>query len=380
MTAWTPVCRVCRRANPGTWSRCPHCDGVQVLDAPPAASGTADPAAEGLWRHRAGLPRVGEEISLGEGDTPLVRCPRLAGVGGVADLLVKNETANPTLSFKDRAMALGVSLARTHDVPGVVAASTGNTAVAAAAYAARAGLPCRIVCAADGPKPRLARSLGADVRLVGGDFSGAYATAAELEADGWFPLTTTFRNPYLTEAHRTVAFEIHERIGTPDWVIVPVGAGPLLAGIHHGFRALAAAGRADRTPRLVAVQTEACAPLAAAWAGDGTAVTAVRPGPTVAEAIADPLRGYEDEGLITLAAVRESGGTVVAVPDVEIVEAVRAFARLEGLSVEPAAAAPLAALRRLTSAGAVAPDARVVLVATGHGAKEPLTVEEDDEW
>lgn len=356
MTGWTPVCRSCGRDNPGTWSRCPACGGVQVLSAPADASLAPDPDADGLWRYRAALPPVPSEISLGEGGTPLIDCPRLG-------VYVKNETVNPTLSFKDRAMALGLSHARALGVRGVVAASTGNTAVSAAAYAARAGLPCRVVCAeraADGPKPAIARSLGAEVHAVAGDFSAAYAAAAEMEADGWYPLTTTFRNPYLTEAHRTIAYEIHARIGTPDWVLVPVGAGPLLAGIRHGFRALG-----GPMPRLVAVQAAACAPLATAWA-TGAPVTAARPEPTVAEAIADPLRGYEDEGALTLDAVRESGGTVVAVPDAEIRTAVARFARQEGLSLEAAAAAPLAALERLP----VAPDARVVLLATGHGAKE----------
>ncbi|OZM76511.1 threonine synthase [Pseudonocardia sp. MH-G8] len=370
---WTPVCRACGARNPGTWSRCPGCGGVQVLEGPrtvPTPSG-----AGGLWRFRDALPPVRHEITMGEGGTPLVRCERLAARAEVAQVLVKNETVNPTLSFKDRAMALGVSLARAADAPGVVAASTGNTAVSAAAYAARAGLSCRLYCAADAAgsaKLRTARAYGAGVEPVDGDFSSAHAAAAELEADGWFPLTTTFRNPYLVEAHRTVALELFEQTDgfVPDWVLVPVGAGPLLVGAYEGFRALADAGRIPRVPRMVAVQVDACAPLVDAWRTNATTVTAANPRPTVAGAIADPLRGYEDEGVLTLEAVRESDGLAVSVPDEAVLEAVDDLARHEGLLVEPAGAAPLAALAALAADGTVAPDARVVLVATGHGAKE----------
>ncbi|TDC45428.1 pyridoxal-phosphate dependent enzyme, partial [Actinomadura sp. KC345] len=341
--------------------------------SPPSSEG-----GEGLWRFRAALPPVRGEVTLGEGGTPLVRCERLAAHAGVAEVLVKNETVNPTLSFKDRAMALGVSLARDAGAPGVVAASTGNTAVSAAAYAARAGLPCRLYCAAGAAgtaKLRTAASYGAHVEPVDGDFSSAHAAAAALEADGWFPLTTTFRNPYLTEAHRTVALELCEQTGgdVPGWVLVPVGAGPLLVGAHHGFRALAASGRIARTPRMVAVQSDACAPLVAAWRGGAETVTAADPRPTVAGAIADPMRGYEDEGLFTLEAVRRSGGTAVSVSDRAVLDAVRDLSRLEGLLVEPAAAAPLAALADLAASGEIPPDARVALLATGHGAKEQPT-------
>jgi len=372
-TVWTPVCRACGARNPGTWSRCPACGGVQVLDGPRVAPAPSD--GGGVWRFRDALPPVRHEVTMGEGGTPLVPCARLAARTGVAEVLVKNETVNPTLSFKDRAMALGVSLARDAGAPGVVAASTGNTAVSAAAYAARAELPCRLYCAAaaaGSAKLRIAAAYGATVEPVDGDFSSAHAAAAGLEADGWFPLTTTFRNPYLAAAHRTVALEIYEQTGwsVPDWVLVPVGAGPLLVGAYEGFCALVDAGRIPRPPRMVAVQVDACSPLADAWRAGAATVTAACPRPTVAGAIADPLRGYEDEGLITLEAVHASGGLAASVPDEAVLEAVHDLAHHEGLLVEPAAAAPLAALVALTRDGTVAPDARVVLVATGHGAKE----------
>lgn len=364
MTSWIPECTRCRRPNPHSWSRCPACGGVQLVGSTSAWDADTLELAEGIWRHRPTLPPVGQEISLGEGNTPLVSFPRFARELGIAEVLVKNESVNPTLSFKDRAMALGVSLAVDFAAHGVVAASTGNTAASAAAYAARAGLPCRIRCAAGAAgshKLRTARAFGARIETVDGDFSDAHAAAAGLESSNWFPLTTTFRNPYLVDAHRTVAAELAVQAGrVPDWVFVPVGAGPLLVGTHRGF--------GPRAPRMVAVQAEACAPLVQAW-HDGCDPVAVQPQATVAEAIADPLRGYTDEGALTLRTIAESGGEAVSVTDEEIMDATRNLAG-GGLLVEPAAAAPLAALRRLVADGTVTSQACVVLLVTGHGAKE----------
>ncbi len=331
----------------------------------------------GLWRFQDLLPPTEHRITLGEAGTPLISCADLAERIGVAELLVKNETVNPTLSFKDRAMALGVSLAQDVGARGVVAASTGNTAVSAAAYAARAHLEARIFCGTDAArqartKLSSASTYGATVETVGGDYSSAHEAASALEADGWMPLTTTFRNPYLTEAYRTVAFELYEQTGgqIPEWIVIPVGAGPLLVGLFHGFRALAATNTIATIPRLVAVQADACAPLVTAWTHNGP-IEPVDPGPTVASAIADPLRGYEDEGRLTLEAIQDSRGLATSVSDSEILEAVRAIAHREGLLLESAAAAPIAAITTLIGNSTISSNARVAVLATGHGAVEP---------
>lgn len=369
---WTPVCRRCEIQNPKTWSRCPHCGGVQVLNGSPAFDGPSD--GRGLWRLRNLVPQMEHEISLGEGSTPLIRCANLAAELGIADVMVKNESVNPTLSFKDRAMALGVSLARDVGSPGVVAASTGNTAVSAAAYAARAQLKCQIYCAASAAreidaKLACANAYGATIETIKGDYSSAHLAAHAMERHGWMPLTTTFRNPYLAEAYRTITVELFEQLNgdIPDWVLVPVGAGPLLVGIYHGFQVLAAANRVAAPPRLAAVQSDACAPLVDAWLKHSP-ITAAVTGSTVAGAIADPLRGYEDEGQLTLEAVDASGGLARSVSDQEIVRATRDMTRMEGLMVDPAAAAPVAALSNLIEEGTIHSSARVAVVATGHGA------------
>lgn len=184
---WTPVCCRCGQGNPGTFSRCPACNGVQVLNDPMIFE---DPSGGmGLWRFQKLGPPAEQRITLGEAGTPLISCTDLAERTGVAELLVKNETVNPTLSFKDRAMALGVSLTRDAGARGVVAASTGNTAVSAAAYAARVHLQCRIYCGTDAAarartKLASARAYGATVETVGGDYSSAHEAACALEDEG----------------------------------------------------------------------------------------------------------------------------------------------------------------------------------------------------
>jgi threonine synthase len=280
---------------------------------------------------------------------------------------VKLESLNPSLSFKDRAMALAASAALDLGLDGLVLASTGNAAVSAATYAAAAGLRCRVFCASGsnaGTKLDTARAHGAEVELVDGHYSDAYAAGTRAEGEGWLNVTTTYRNPLLTEAYRPVAAELVADLGgVPASVVVPVGAGPLLRGIWLGFTDLLEAGLITTLPRMIGVQAAACAPLARAWAATDWESSLREPltvEPTAAAAIADSLRGYEDEGLLTLAVARDSGGAIVAVPEEEIAEAGDVLAR-RGIFVEPAAAAAVAAL----------PPGPAVAVLTGHGAKEP---------
>ncbi len=357
--------------------RCVGCGGALVIDAETVSAGdvVADPRRTGIWNRRRLLPVTGHAVSLGEANTPLVPL-RVPGTAGDVQLHAKLESLNPTLSFKDRAMALAVSYARDRGLPGLMLASTGNAAVSAAAYAAAADLPCEIFCATASRasvKLAAAGALGADVRMVEGDYSSAYAEAVRRESRGWLNVTTTYRNPLLAEAYRGAAVEIFEQLGDlPDVVVVPVGAGPLLYGLHRGFRDLQQAGLTERVPRLLGVQAEACAPLAWAWSQQDWASALMRPQParpTQASAIADSLRGYEREGLLTLEAVRSSEGAVVGVGEQAIGDAGRAL-RGRGLLVEPAAAAGLAALATETFTGLVPEGGRVVLMVTGHGAKE----------
>jgi threonine synthase len=285
---------------------------------------------------------------------------------------------NPTLSFKDRAMALAASIALDKGMRGFVLASTGNAAVSAAAYAAAAGLECTVYAGSEshaGNKLSIAQSYGATVQPVEGDYSRAYHEAARSETGDWLNVTTTYRNPLLAEAYRPIAHELQDQVGkTPDVIVVPIGAGPLLAGIGRGYADLTRSGDVSRPPRLIGVQAEACAPLARAWvAGDWRASLAV-PVPvrdTLAAAIADPLTGYEREGILTLEATRDSEGSIVAVDDASIEQARDWLATGCGLLVEPAAAAAMAALEHASVRRTLPDDATVVLLLTGHGSKEP---------
>ncbi len=358
MRTYTVACVRCGHPAPYPAYRCAVCDSPLELRL--SAADCAPGEGRGLWRHAGMLPAARHAVTLGEGGTPLLPWD--------GDVHVKLESLNPSLSFKDRAMALAASVALDLGLDGLVLASTGNAAVSAAGYAAAAGLGCRVYCATGsnaGSKLDTARAHGAEVQLVEGHYSDAYAAAARAAEGSWLNVTTTYRNPLLTEAYRPIAAELVADLGgAPDTVVVPVGAGPLLRGILLGFRDLRAAGRIDRLPRMAGVQAAACAPLARAWTARDWRSSLREPmtvGPTAAAAIADALRGYEDEGLLTLDAVRESGGSVVAVDEAAIAAAGHRLAR-RGLFVEPAAAAAVAALD-LVAGG------RTVAVLTGHGAK-----------
>ncbi|GIG90453.1 pyridoxal-phosphate dependent enzyme [Plantactinospora endophytica] len=369
MRDFTVHCVRCRRSTDFPAYRCPNCGSPLVLDLVPAsADDCRHTSGRGLWRYAGMLPRTRHAVTLGEGATPLLPL-RLDG----RDAHVKLESLNPSLSFKDRAMALAVSAALDRGLDGLVLASTGNAAVSAATYAAAAGLRCRIFCATGsnaGTKLDTARAHGARVELVDGHYSDAYAAATRAEGEGWLNVTTTYRNPLLTEAYRPIAAELVAELGAvPDVVVVPVGAGPLLRGIWLGFTDLRDAGLTTTVPRMVGVQADACAPLVRAWGAADWESSLREPvvvAPTAATAIADALRGYEVEGLLTLAAARDSGGALVAVDEPAIAEAGRELAR-RGLFVEPAAAAAVAAL----ATSAVPARSRAVAVLTGHGAKEP---------
>jgi threonine synthase len=325
---------------------------------------------EGIWRYRRFLPvsADSEPVTLGEGATPTLQSRRLDPSG---ELLLKNETVNPTGSFKDRPVAVAATVARELGLSGLVCASTGNTGVAVAAYAARAGLPAACVVPEATPAAKTAQigAVGARIVRVRGNYSDAYALARAAESYGWANLTSTYINPYMLEGDKTVAYEIFEQLGEriPDWVVVPVGAGPLLAAIHKGFEELGVSG-----PRMVAAQAAACAPVVSAFESGAKEVSEWEHSvETAASSIADPLRGYPEDGTRTLSVVRQSGGTAIAVTEEETRQATIELARSEGLLVEPGAAVAVAAYRKLAAQAVVSTGERAVVVLTGHGLKDP---------
>jgi threonine synthase len=216
-------------------------------------------------------------------------------------------------------------------------------------------------------------AVGARIVRVKGNYSDAYELArAAAEDYGWANLTSTYVNPYMLEGDKTVAFELFEQLGerVPDWVLVPVGAGPFLAAIHKGFEELGVSG-----PRMVAVQAAGCAPVVRAFEAGAKEVREWEdPVETAASSIADPLRGYPEDGTRTLSVVRESGGEAVTVSEEETRKATIDLARSEGLLVEPGAAVAVAAHRKLADQGSIREGETAVIVLTGHGLKDPAAM------
>jgi threonine synthase len=349
---------------------CPVCTSSLLV----AYAGTYEPpygkVDEGIWRYRRFLPVSADTkpVTLGEGATPTLQAQRLDPSDG---LLLKNETVNPTGSFKDRPVAVAATVARELGLSGLVCASTGNTAVAVAAYAAQAGLPAACVVPEATPAAKTAQigAVGARIVRVRGNYSDAYALARAAENYGWANLTSTYINPYMLEGNKTVAYEIFEQLGerVSDWVVVPVGAGPLLAAIRKGFEELGVSG-----PRMAAAQAAGCAPVVRAFESGAKEVSEWEHSvETAASSIADPLRGYPEDGTRTLSEVRHSGGTAIAVSEEETREATIDLARSEGLLVEPGAAVAVAAYRKLAAQAVISRGERAVVVLTGHGLKDP---------
>jgi threonine synthase len=321
------------------------------------------------------LEQVGDDgvapFSFGEGQTPLLRAERLekALPGFKGEIWLKDETRNPTGSFKDRLIAAALGRAVVTGMRGVVCASSGNAGAATAAYAARAGMPAIVIVPAHTPPGKVTQiaAHGAVLLLVEGNYSRSYDLARALaDRHGFVNLTTTFLNPYAVAGLTAVGRELLSQLGgvAPSHVVIPTGSGPLVKGVWQGLKEAGAA------TRLVAVQAEGCAPIARAFASGAEEVTAWGTPETIASGISDPLIGYERDGSYTLRLVRESGGLALAVSDAQLREAMLRLARLEGVYAEPTGASPIAALPQLLAEGHLAPAERIVCLITGHGFKD----------
>jgi threonine synthase len=331
----------------------------------------------GVWRWRELLPdtRGARPVTLSEGGTTLHRCERLSRELGSGPLLVKNEGENPTGSFKDRGMTVGITMARSFGAEVVGCASTGNTSASLAAYAARAGMRCLVILPVERiAKGKLAQAIayGADIVGVEGGFDAAMALVREVCSRYGVYLLNSL-NPYRLEGQKTVAFEAVQELGwePPDWVVLPVGNAGNISAVWKGLGELKALGLIDGLPRLAGVQAEGAAPIASMVSEGLDALVPVEAPETVATAIRI---GRPVNWPKAVAAIRGSGGTAVAVGDGAILEAQRLLARREGLFVEPASAAPIAGLRLLLEDGTIGRDESVVCVATGNGLKDPNVV------
>jgi threonine synthase len=333
-----------------------------------------------MWRSRDLLPVAAgaEPVTLGEGGTPLVR----SAIDTGCITWWKDETRNPSGSHKDRALSVSLTVARMAGVRSVVVASAGSTALSAATYAARAGLGCTVVVGADASDERLVplSVLGARVlRLTDGSVDDALDLLAALGPVAGLRDVSTRRSsdPWGIEGPKTIAHEIGRDIGVPDWVVVPIGGGGTLAAVWRGFRELVGMGLADRMPRLVGLQPAAYATLVTAmqrgWASDHDLrlnAPTERP-PTVQVKIAHT---YPPDGAEALAAIRASGGTVLAMTDAEALDGVRELGGRDGLYVEPSSGIVVAAVRRLVASGVIRSTETVVALACGGGHRETAAI------
>jgi len=329
-----------------------------------------------LWRYRELLPaeEIGDIVTLGEGMTPLLQCPRLGAALGIDDLWIKDESQMPTGSFKDRGQSVAITMARHFGVRRVAIPTAGNAGGSMAAYAARAGMGAFVFMPADTPEINqleVVQAGGRAWRVDGLINDCARIVMAGKDAMGWFDMST-LKEPYRIEGKKTLGLELAEQFGwtAPDVVLYPTGGGTGLIGIWKAFQELAAIGwlESAQMPRMVAVQSEGCAPIVAAYAaGERFAQPAVAAA-TVASGIRVPAAIGD---FMILDAVRSSAGTAVASEETRIVEWMRLAARLEGLLICPESAACVGAALQLRASGWLAPDARVVICNCGSGRKYP---------
>jgi threonine synthase len=315
-------------------------------------------------------------VSLGEGDTPLIHARRLGEKIGIPNLYLKNDTLLPTGSLKDRSNSVGISVAREWGVTTAAVMSTGNAAASVAAYAAAAGIES-IVMVPKGTAPSKivqARAYGARVIVVDGDFDNEVAKLykSALKEFGWYDCLSS--NPYRDEGKKSYAYEMADQLDgrVPDWVIHPTAGGTGIYAMWKGYKELLSLGWIERVPKLVAAQSEAAAPIVAAFERGLSDIEPVIARKTIAESI--QVGNPVSIGWRALAALRESKGTAVASSDGEIIEAQAVIGNLSGIFAEPAAATSVAAAKKLRDYGTIGADDVVVCNLTGHGLKQPEAV------
>ncbi len=343
---------------------------LNLAPAPGLGRRDIDTSRHSVWRYARGLlVDVADAVSLGEGWTPMV-----AGDWGGSPVHYKLEFMMPTGSFKDRGMTVMVSYLRSRGITRVLEDSSGNAGASLSAYAAAAGLACRILVPETASYPKIAQiaACGADVVTIKGSRQDVAEAALRQSAEIFYASHNW--QPFFVEGIKTLAYELWEQLGfrAPDNLVVPLGYGSNVLGAERGFGELTRQGEIGKGPRLFGVQAANCAPYRAAFVSGSDHLVATPISPTVAEGIATPKPTRVAE---VLRAVRESAGAVVAVSEAEIVEALRGLAR-RGLYVEPTSATAAAGLTRLLAEGVIRPDETTVLVLTGSGLKASATTGE----
>jgi threonine synthase len=360
---------------------CPACEKVLYarydLDAAKQSFRKEDLAGRppDMWRWFELLPVRDSEnvISLGEGHTPLLHARTLGGHHNASNLYIKEEGQNPTGSFKARGLSAAVSKAKELGVASIAIPSAGNAAAALAAYGARAGISAHVYMPADTPEMMKTEAVayGAELTLVNGLINDAGKQLREVaEANGWFDIST-LKEPYRAEGKKTMGLELAEQFDwkLPDAIIYPTGGGTGIVGIWKAFDELEAIGWiGPKRPKMISVQSEGCAPIVKAFNDGATSASLWENAQTIAQGLRVPAAIAD---YLILQAIRESGGTAIAVSDSEILNALRTIARSEGIFAAPEGAATYAACIKLFDSGFLDREEKVVLFNTGSGLKTP---------
>lgn len=374
------ACRSCRRPEPlGPSYVCAACLGpLEVVYDPAEVRATVSRTSiearpQGLWRYLEFLPvDAPPDRGLAVGSTPLVRAGRLGESIGIDDLWIKDDTRNPTLSFKDRAVAIAAARAQSFGIDTLACVSTGNLAGATAAAAAALGMPAYVFVPADLEPAKIQHALayGATVVPIDGTYDDVNRLCLQIaDETGWGFVNVNLR-PFYAEGSKTLAFEVAEQLGwrSPDVIVAPIASGAMFTKLAKGFGELADAGLIDRRPiRFVGGQAAGCAPVATAWAGGGE-VAPVRNPDTFVRSLAI---GNPADGRYSVELARASAGSIEAIPDETTADAIRQAARLEGIFTETAGGVTLAAAAAARRRGVIREGDEVVALLTGNGLKTP---------
>lgn len=322
-----------------------------------------------MWKYYCYLPiEKGDVITLGEGNTPLLNTN--INYSDV-NIWIKNETINPTGTYKDRPASVGITRAKELNANGIVVASDGNTGPAVAAYSARADLPCIVLMPKNTPSCRYiqAASFGAKIFLIDGSVNDCIDLSNKITKIKEYHNCTTAStvNPYQIEANKTISYEIIEKLGySPDWVAVPVGGGGLLVGMMRGFQELYNFKKISKIPRILAVQAEACSPFVNAYLSNKHIVKWEGVFKTEAFTVAVP---YPLDGDMALDCLKQSGGYAIAIKEKEILRSVKNLAKNIGILAEPAGGISFAGILKARQRGIIKKQENCVAVITGTGLK-----------
>ena len=376
------ICSVCGAPYTGATNRyvCKSC-GASIepaMDLAARRDALADLVRTGggdVWRYRALYPGFDgiEPVTMGEGNTPLLRASALEGAYGLSRFYLKNETVNPTGTYKDRFATLAISLFLAEKASAVALGSAGNAGSAIAAYAAKAGIPCYVILPDGGVFARAQQAMAYGARFIRarGEVNDCIdMIEAGVDRYHWRnACTTMLHNPLASEGYKSIVYELYSQMGgtLPDVILCPIGGGILISKVYRACRELLALGLTDRMPRLVGVQAAGCPPVVyAIERGDDNTPVWKNP-KTIAGSINDPVTF---EGRTALFVIRASGGTAVAVTEEEILAAMRLIAAKEAVLAEPASAAAIAAVKKLFDAQWIKRDESVVSIVTGSGLRD----------